>query len=161
MLASAVGAGLLVGAATGGTWRRLGEVRLRWMPIFVAAVALHIAAVLPIGAALERLAYVVSLWVLVAVAARNLPLPGAWLVVIGIGANALAITVSGGAMPVSSDAVAAAGARVPTDPLHQLTATPLALGDVIPVPVLGVYSLGDVVLALGVLVFIVWTMRGR
>ncbi len=160
MLASAVGAGLLVGLATRGSLHRLVEVRLRWLPLFVVAVGLRAVAVLPLGTEAQRFIYVVSLWALVAVAVVNLALPGAWLVAFGIGANALVVTTGGGAMPVSADAVAASGARPPQDALHQLATSPSPLGDIFPVPILGVYSVGDALLALGVFVLIVWTMRG-
>ncbi len=160
MLASAVAAGLIVGLATRGSWRRLAEIHLRWWPLFVLSVALRVLAALPIGAGGQHIAYIASLWGLVAVAARNLGLPGAWLVAAGMAANALVITASGGAMPVYADAVAVAGARPPQDALHRLTASPSPLGDVIPVPPFGVYSVGDVLLAVGVFVLIVWTMRG-
>ena len=63
-------------------------------------------------------------------------------------------------MPVSPDAVVAAGVRPPVDPLHSLTPNASLLGDIIPIPILGVYSVGDVLLAVGVFVLIVTTMRG-
>lgn len=160
MLASALVAGFVVGLGLGGSWRRLTEIRVAWWPLFIAAVGLRLLAALPAPVEVARIIYVASLWILLVVAARNIRLPGAWLVSAGIAANALVVSLSGGLMPVSTDALAAAGTRAPDDVLHGLTATPPPLGDVIPIPLLGVYSIGDVFLALGVFILIVWTMRG-
>jgi hypothetical protein len=160
MLASAVAVGLLVGLASGGNWRRLGDLRIRWWAIFLVAIGLRVAAGLLASTEVARAIYVVSLFALVAVAIRNLALRGAPLIAAGIAANAAVISMNGGAMPVSVDAIARAGVRAPSDPLHEVTASASPLGDVIPIPPLGVYSIGDVLLALGVFVLIVWTMKG-
>lgn len=160
MLASAVAAGLLVGLAARGSFRRLVEVPLRWWPLFLTAVALRGAAIVPLGADVQHALYLISLWSLLVVAVRNFLLPGAWLIAGGVGANAIVITITGGAMPVSLAATAAAGTRPPADPLHVVGDPTSPLGDIIPVPLLGVYSIGDILLAIGVFVLIVWTMRG-
>lgn len=160
MLASAVAAGFVVGLARGGNWRRLGDLRIRWWIVLLVAVALRAAAVVLPSPDVARLLYVISLLALVAVAIRNLALRGAPLIAAGIAANAVVISMNGGAMPVSADALVRAGVRAPTDPLHEVTASAPPLGDVIPIPLLGVYSIGDVLLALGVFVLIVWTMKG-
>src|SRR5213594_4101039 len=149
MLASAVGAGLLAGLALGGDVRRLATIELRWWRLFLLAIALRVLAVLPLGDDVQRVIYVVSLWSLFACIALNVRLPGARLAGLGVGLNAAAVSLAGGAMPVSPDAVVAAGVRPPVDPLHSLTPNASLLGDIIPIPILGVYSVGDVLLALG------------
>lgn len=160
MLASALVAGFVVGLGLGGSWRKLAAVRIGWWPLLVVAVALRLLAAVPIPVDVARAVYVASLWLLLAVAIRNLALPGAWLIASGIGANALVIGLSGGVMPVSTEALAQAGGRAPDVVLHRLTPTPPPLGDVLPIPPFGVYSVGDVLLAIGVFVLIVRTMRG-
>jgi hypothetical protein len=91
--------------------------------------------------------------------AANRRLPGAPLAALGIGLNAIAVSLSGGVMPVSPGAVAAAGVPPPADALHVLTPDAPPIADVIPIPMLGVYSVGDMLLALGVFILIVTTMR--
>lgn len=159
MLASALLAGIAVGLGTGGSWRRLAEIRIRWWPLLVAAFVLRLVAATPVSVDVARVLYVGSLWILVAVSVRNLLLVGAPLIAAGIAANALIITLSGGVMPVSTDALALAGGREPDVVFHRLTPSPSPLGDILPVPLLGVYSLGDVLLAVGVFILLVRTMR--
>lgn len=162
MLVSAVVAGLLVGLSLRGDLRRLAAVRVRWWPLFLAAVALRFLAWAPLGADPQHALYVASLWLLFGIALRNLALPGVRLAAIGTGLNALVITANGGAMPVWPDSVRLAGSPAPSDALHRVveSATAVALlGDVLPIPFLGTYSAGDVLLALGVFVLTVRTMK--
>lgn len=163
MLASSVGAGLVVGLLFRGDPRRLADLRIRWWPAFIAAVGLRALAAVPVGAELQRGVYLAGLWLLLAVAAANLALPGVIAIAAGIALNAAVITLNGGAMPVGSEAAAAVGFSPSADPLHRemdgATRLPL-LGDLIPFPLGGVYSVGDVVLSMGVFALIVRTMKG-
>lgn len=153
MLIGSVLLGLLAGLAARGDLRRLGMLRARWPQLFLAAVVLRLAAVTVLEGDPQRAGYVVALWLLAAVAVANLVLPGAALIGVGIGLNALVIALNGGAMPVSPSALAAAGATMPAGALHQAMdeGTRLwFLADVIPLAaVAGVYSVGDVLLAAG------------
>ena len=158
MLVSALLVGLLVGFVRGGRLQRLAELRPRWWPLFLLAIILRVAASFVLGDGAQWF-YTSSLWILALVALRNVALPGGWFMFAGVAANALVVSLNNGAMPVSRDAVQLAGSRFSADHLHQVVDAPPVLGDVIPVPVLGVYSLGDVLLAAGVFVLIVWTMK--
>ena len=162
MLISGVAAGILGGLIARGDPRRLAAVRVRWWPAFLLAVALRAIAGFPLGTEVQRAIYVLALWLLVAVALANLALPAAPGIVAGLTLNALVVTLNAGAMPVSASAALAATGRMPTDALHRELGpdAPLPfLADVLPVPLLGAYSIGDLVLALGVgaLIFRVMT----
>lgn len=162
MLISGVAVGIVGGLIARGDPRRLAAIRVRWWPTFLLAIGLRAVAAVPLGAEAQRASYLIALWLLVAVALANRSLPGAWAIAAGLALNALVITLGAGAMPVSTAAALAASGRVPTDALHRELGpdTPLPLlADVLPVPPLGAYSIGDLVLALGIaaLVFRVMT----
>ena len=162
MLISGVAAGLLGGLVARGDPRRLAAVRVRWWYAFLLAIGLRAVAALPLGTETQRAIYVVALWLLVAVALANLALPAAPAIAAGLMLNALVVTLNAGAMPVSTAAAQAATGGVPADALHRELGpdTPLPmLADVLPVPPLGAYSVGDVALAVGVaaLIFRVMT----
>ena len=162
MLVSAVIAGLLAGVLLRGDLRRLAALRVRGWPVFLAAVAVRLVATAPLGPDPQHALYVASLWLLFVVALVNVALPGARLAAVGIGFNALVVAASGGAMPVSVEAVRVVGNREPSDTLHRVaesTSSLQLLGDIIPVPFLGTYSVGDTLIALGVFVLIVRTMK--
>lgn len=103
----------------------------------------------------------------------NRHLSGVWLVAVGLGLNALVVAANG-AMPVSSSAVETAGAEALSDPRHvehgvhlrneemtKETHLPL-LSDVIPIPPFEkVVSLGDLVLAAGLLWAALSVVEGR
>jgi hypothetical protein len=159
MLASALVAGIVVGGALGGDVRRLGELRIRWLPLVVVGIALHLAALLPIAADAQHYFYVVSLWSLALASVRNFAQAGAGLMGAGIALNALVVTSSFGVMPVSAEALALSHTAPPADPLHVVAQESPVLADVIPLP-LGVYSPGDVLLACGAFLLVVSVMRG-
>lgn len=151
MLASAVALGVAAGWASGGRrLSRLGDLRLRWWPALVAAVALRLAA--PLLGDLSPAAYVVAFAAITVVALADRPLPGMSVIAAGATLNLIVVAANGG-MPVDGGALLVAGAAMPPDRLHvELTpATRLPqLADVIPAPIFrSVYSFGDVLLALG------------
>jgi Family of unknown function (DUF5317) len=149
----------------GGRLGALLEVRLRHVWAIYAALGLGIAATevpgLPerLRAALLVAAYPVGAVFLVA----NRRLPGMALVAFGGAMNLLAISVNGGVMPASPSALAGAGLAVYPSGFHNSAALPdprLAfLGDVffIPAswPLSNVFSVGDVLIGLGV----AWTLH--
>ena len=150
MLASAVALGLLAGFARGGSFARLGTLRIAWWPLLAVAVALRVAAGLLGDLAL--LAYFITFGGIIAVALANRSLPGTWLIAAGAALNLIAVAANG-AMPVSAEAIAAVGGAFPRDPLHTtLDASSRLpfLTDVIPFPVVRTaYSVGDVLIAAG------------
>jgi hypothetical protein len=159
LVAAVVLAALAVPLA-GGHLGALVEVRLRHVWAIFAALGLEIAAMelpgLPEGlrAALMVAAYPIGAVFL----AANWHLPGIPLVALGAALNLLAISVNGGVMPASPSALAGAGLGVDEPGFQNSTALAdprLAfLGDVFYLPaswpLSNVFSVGDVLIALGI-----------
>lgn len=151
MLASAVALGVAAGWLFGGRRiERLGELRIRWWPLLAAAVVLRATA--PFFGELSAVAYVLGFAGITAVALRDRQLRGMSFIAAGATLNAIVVAANGG-MPVDPAAVAAAGATMTNDRLHielgRETRLP-QLADVIPLAIYrSVYSVGDVLLALG------------
>lgn len=168
----AVLVGLVAGLVTGGSAARLGDLRLSWAPLIVLGMVVQVLLFSsPLGNALgdaAALAYLGSnVAVLVAVAA-NLAIRGLPLVLAGGVSNFAAIVANGGYMPVSVDALAAAGNvprmgysnSVPRDdavlaPLTDLFSMPSWI------PMANVFSVGDILIGVGVAVAVVAAMHGR
>jgi Family of unknown function (DUF5317) len=156
---------LAVAPLLGGRWSRLGALRLRWVAVFYAAFVLQLIA-FPVSAlpwrTPDRIAVVLWLasYSLFAVgAARNLRVAGVALVSVGMASNVAAIIANGGHMPALPAALRAAGLHfeqsrnsiaAPTPHLSWLVdrwAAPTW------VPWANVFSVGDVAIALGGVVF--------
>jgi hypothetical protein len=150
MLVSGLLAGLVLGVASGGNWRNLGTLDLRLWPALLAGVVGRAAAPLLGGLALS--ASIAGLLLVAFVAIVNRAMPGAWLIGLGAILNSAVILVNGG-MPVDPRALASSGKAPPSDGLHIILGpdTRLSfLADVLLVPVINnIYSVGDVVLAIG------------
>ncbi|MBI3522421.1 MAG: DUF5317 domain-containing protein [Chloroflexi bacterium] len=149
MLVSGVALGLFAGVAFGGDIRRLARLELRWTPVLFGALAIRLVGLfVPFSLWL----YVAALLATAAAAALNRHLPGALLIAAGSLLNAVVVVLNGG-MPIDPRAAEAASLTYPTDGLHvPLGARALLpfLTDVIPVPIVrGVYSVGDVLIAIG------------
>ena len=168
----AVLAGLAIGLLTGGSAERLGDLRFRWAPLIAIGMAGQVLLFSsPLGDAIGPVAPVVyvasNVAVLVAVG-RNLAIPGLPLVLIGGGANLVAIVANRGFMPVSPEALIAIG-RAPHDgysnsrlvddvvlgPLTDLFAMPPW------VPMANIFSIGDVLIGVGAAMAVVAAMHGR
>jgi len=150
MLVSGLVAGLILGLATGGDWRNLRRFDLKLWPGLIAGVIAR--ALAPFVGGLALVMSLTGLVLVALVAVVNRALPGAWLVVIGSLLNALVTLVNSG-MPVDPVALAASGKAAPADGLHVLlrsdTLLPF-LADVLLAPVVNnIYSVGDVLLAIG------------
>jgi hypothetical protein len=150
MLVSGVVAGFILGLASGGDWRRLGQLDLKLLPALVAAAVSR--AVAPFFGELALGISMLGLALIAVVALVNRALPGAWLVALGSMLNLLVISINGG-MPVEPGALTSAGKSLPNDGLHVLLAPGTRLGflaDVLLAPIVNnVYSVGDVLLAAG------------
>jgi hypothetical protein len=149
----------------GGRLGALAEVRLRRVWAIFVALGLEVVAVeLPwlsegLRSALMVAAYLVGALFL----AANWRVPGMPLIALGGALNLLAITINGGVMPASRSALIGAG--LPVDQPGFQNSTALAdpqlafLGDVFYVPaswpLSNVFSVGDIVIALGV----VWALH--
>ena len=167
----AIPIGVLIGLVWGGRLDRLSELRLRWAPIMLLGLAVQIVlfsdrvgpAVGDVGPAI----YVASTAAVFIAVLRNLATPGVWLIVVGAGCNLAAIVANGGSMPADSAALGSVGGLPPgytnsiiaTDPalrpLTDLFALPAWL------PFANVFSIGDVLIGVGVAVTIVLAMRRR
>jgi hypothetical protein len=143
-LALGVGAGL----AAGGKLERWAEVRLRWPWLVIAALFVREAVALTPLSRIPELRYVYVLFLLVLIGWtlwHAVRVPGIWLIAIGALMNLVVIAANDFRMPV---AAAYAGPLVVMG-----SDTRLAwLGDWIGIAggALGVYSVGDAVIAVGV-----------
>lgn len=166
----AVGLGVAIGLLAGGRLQRLAEVRLRWAPLALLGLAIQVALFA------DPLASVVGAWgppIYVASTAAvlgavlvNLRLAGLPVVALGAASNLAAIVANGGVMPVSAEALAALG--VPAGPgfsnSREVEAVALApLTDIFALPAwlpfANVFSVGDVLIGLGVAIALVAAMR--
>jgi hypothetical protein len=150
MLVSGLIAGFVLGLATGGNWRNLERFDLKLWPGLVAGVIAR--AISPFLGGLALIASIAGLLLVAVVAGVNRLVPGASLIALGSFLNAIVTVVNGG-MPVDPGALAASGKPAPSDGLHVLlgpgTVLPF-LADVLLVPLVNnIYSVGDVVLAVG------------
>ncbi len=150
-------AGVAAGMAAGGKLDHWAQVRLRWPWLVIAALFVREAVALTPLARIAglRFVYVAFLIVLIGWTLWHAPrIPGIWLIAVGALMNLVAIAANDFRMPVARDF---AGGLVRVGQAGQYTVmgpdTRLAwLGDWIGIAggALGVYSLGDVVIALGV-----------
>ena len=165
--------GLLIGVVSGGSAARLGRLRFRWGPVVMLGMAAQLLLFSsPVGDALGPAApavYMATNGVVLAAVARNLAIPGLALVLLGGAANLLAMIANGGYMPVGRAALEAMGRgpgsggysnsalldHVQLAPLTDIFAMPTWL------PVANVFSIGDVLIGLGVAIAIVAGMHGR
>lgn len=174
----AIAAAFLFAAAIGGDVRRLGELRVRFWGLLLAAFLLkggllllaarHVDEVLALSGPVN----VAVLVLLLAGVILNWDLPGARLFALGFVLNLAVILAFGGHMPVLvPDNVHNAGRAVAElgsgqDPVHVLLRDRSGLwflGDIIYVPALGrasLISLGDCFLAAGIVWLIIRTSRG-
>jgi hypothetical protein len=107
--------GLLIALVRGGDITQLARVpfRLGWLALLAVGVQLLIFsrwwAQSPVFSAWIPILYSLSLLVLIVMVAVNWRLPGLPVVGVGLLCNALAISLNGGRMPASVDALLAAG----------------------------------------------------
>ncbi len=168
----AVPLGLLAGRLLGGRLAGLAMMRFRWAWLAIGGLATQ---VILFGGAVDRLIgaagpalYVASTVVVLIAVLANLRLPGLPLVALGAASNLAAILANGGSMPADPGAYALAGLErgggfsnsVVTEtpalpPLTDIYALPDAF------PFANVFSIGDVLIGLGVVVVIAMGMRRR
>jgi hypothetical protein len=157
---------LLTVPITGGQLSRLGQLRLRHIWAVWASIALQL--VITVGgssvpatpaAAAHLASYALSAWCIWS----NRHLAGVWLVAAGGASNLLAIAANGGSMPATAWAWRTSGLDAVAD--GQFSNSAIAsgshlwfLGDVFAIPrgwpFANVFSAGDVVIVVGLLVFV-------
>ncbi len=163
-------AGLVAGLLLGGRIERLGDLGIRWAWLAVAGLVVQLVIFLtPAGDALGPLApwvYALSTAAILAVILVNLRVPGLALVALGAAGNLAAIVANGGYMPVSPQALASLGwEEAPGYSNSAATADPVLapLTDIFAMPswlpFANVFSVGDVLIAIGIAVTIALAMR--
>lgn len=165
----AIPIGIVVGYLLGGRLERLSHLRFRWAPLALLGLAAQVALFSDplaevVGDAGPPI-YVASTAAVLGAVLRNIGIPGIAIVALGACSNLVAIVANGGYMPADPDALASIGGVAPgysnssvvTDPAFG----PLTDIFVLPawVPFANVFSVGDVLIGLGVAVAIVVGMR--
>ncbi len=163
--------GISAGYLLGGRQEGLANIQFPWGWLAIAGLLVQVLlfaepVAATIGAAGTPIYLASTAAVLVAVL-RNLRIPGMPIVALGAASNLLAIVVNGGVMPTSPEAVAAlepeaagfSNSSVMTDPVLR----PLTDIFTLPpwVPFANVFSIGDVLIGLGVVMVIALGMRRR
>jgi hypothetical protein len=149
---------------TGGHLGRLAEIKLRWVPLVVAALAVQVV-VITIWPAMPHAiavgAHLATYLMLAAVVWVNRAVPGMVVIAIGAAANALAIAANDGTLPASARALRQAGIkpRVGFQNSGVLAHPHLAwLGDVMVtpswLPFRNMLSIGDLVLLVGAVILV-------
>lgn len=182
ILAAAVLCAVLIGLVRGGSLRQLGELPLRWGWVALVAFGLQIYLIYfpePVGQGLaswhvgilmlSNMLIFVVLW-------QNRRLAGVWMIGAGFLANFGVMLLNGGYMPITADALAQVGhsrnilsvetgsrVRATKDIVLPREATTLWwLSDIFvlppPFPIPSVFSLGDLMIALGAFWLIQQTM---
>ncbi len=167
----AIPIGIVAGVLLGGRLDRLADLRLRWAPL--AMLGLLVQVVLfadPVSAAVGDAApalYVASTAAVLAAVLRDTRVPGMAIIALGAASNLAAIVANGGYMPADPVALASvvelspgySNSVVVADPalrpLTDLYALPPAF------PLANVFSLGDVLIGIGIALVIVFAMRAR
>lgn len=168
----AIPAGILAGLAVGGRLGALTEFRFRWGALAVAGLLVQVVLFTETG---DKLAgdlgpalYVLSTLAVFVAVLRNVRLPGMAVVALGSISNLAAISANGGAMPADPGALAIAGldgagshtnsvvlANPALQPLTDIFAIPASW------PLANVFSIGDVLIGVGIVVVIAAAMRVR
>lgn len=166
----AVVIGLIAGFAVGGRLDGLGRIEFRWPWLaiggFFVQVLLFSAAVSSAVGSAGPPVYVASTAAVLVAVVRNVHIPGLVVVAVGAASNLLAIVSNGGFMPASPGAFASLGRSVDDGYTNSaIVASPAfePLTDVyaLPgwVPLANVFSVGDVLIAAGVVMVLVVGMR--
>jgi hypothetical protein len=169
----AIPLGIAIGYLMGGRLDRLGQLQFEWGWLAVVGLAIQIVLFSGFveagqGRGVGEAIYVASTGAVLVAVWRNLSVPGLPVVAVGAISNLAAIVANEGIMPTTAEALAAAGmgadegfsnsAVVPDPALAPLTdifALPPWL------PLSNVFSIGDVLIGLGIVVVIALGMRGR
>ena len=166
----AVAAGLLIGLLARGRLSGLARLEFEWAPLIALGMIIQVALFSdPIASSIGSAGppiYVGSSLLVLAAVCRNWSIAGMPIVALGAASNLVAIVANGGYMPASAAALAAQGREAPSvysnsayvaepalAPLTDIFAMPTWL------PLANVFSIGDVLIALGIAVAIVVAMR--
>lgn len=166
----AIPVGMLVGYLLGGRLDRLSSVRFRWAPLALLGLAVQVALFSdPLATTVGEAGppvYVASTAAVLVAVLRNLDIAGLPIVALGAASNLAAIVANGGYMPADPAALASIGGVAPGYSNSSVSADPALwpLTDLFAlpawIPFANVFSIGDVLLGIGVAVTIVAGMRG-
>lgn len=174
LLLYSIAAGLVLGRLAGGRLHNLERVRFHWWPLALGGLAVQL--VLFAGPVASRLGaeaagiYVLSTLAVLAALLRNLNLPGLPVIATGAVLNLVPVLANGGYMPSSPEAWLELTGSAAL-PVSHFTNVVLAapdtafaiLGDIFAfprqLPMATVFSVGDAVIAVGAVIFLVAAMR--
>jgi Family of unknown function (DUF5317) len=165
----AIPIGIAAGLLLRGSLEGLSNLQFRWPWLAVGGLIVQIVLFTKDGfdaaGSLAGPIYVLSTLAVFVAVLRNLALPGLPIVALGALANLAAIAANGGSMPADPGALALAG----LDPRSHTNSVVLAspalqpLTDIFAVPAwvpfANVFSVGDVLIALGIAIAIAASMR--
>jgi lipoprotein signal peptidase len=164
--------GLVVGRVAGGRLGNLAELEFRWWPLAVGGLIVQLILFSPLAEGIGSagpVAYVGSTALVGIAVARNvLENPRFALVAAGALSNLVAIVANGGYMPVTPDALAASGRTAAAGYSNSLASSRPAVDLLVDrfalppnLPFSNVFSVGDVLIAIGIMLVIVGVMRSR
>ncbi len=167
----AIPVGIVAGLLLGGKLDRLADLRLRWAPLAVLGLLIQVALFTDsVSAAVGDLApaiYVASTAAVLVAVLRDVRVPGMAVIALGAASNLAAIVANEGYMPADPAALASVVELSPgysnsvivadpaLRPLTDLYALPPAF------PFANVFSVGDVLIGIGIALVIVFAMRRR
>ncbi|MFO7532245.1 MAG: DUF5317 domain-containing protein [Candidatus Limnocylindrales bacterium] len=174
LLLYSIAAGLLLGRLAGGRVRNLERVRFAWWQLALAGLAVQLflfADIIQERVGAEGpVIYVLSTVAVLAALLRNVRLPGLPILATGGILNLVVILANGGYMPSSPDAWLELTGMAAIPVAHYSNVVLIGpdtllpfLGDVFvfprPLPMATAFSVGDAIIALGAIVFLVTAMR--
>jgi len=168
----AIPIGIVAGLVARGHLDNLSRFRFRWAGLALAGLAVQLVLFTRFGDALAGsfgpAIYVASTAGVLLAVLRNIRIPGMAIVALGSVSNLAAVTANGGFMPASAEALATAGLDGPgshtnsvvlenpvLEPLTDIFALPAWM------PLANVFSIGDVLIGVGLVIVIVAVMRGH
>ncbi len=167
-----VAAGIVVGLILGGRVDGLADLRIRLAWLAIAAFGVQVVLFLPgVGDALGAVApaiYLASTLAILGVMLANVRIPGVALMAAGAVCNLAAILANGGSMPASPGAAASLGWTETAGYSNSIVRPDAALAPLTDVfalpawlPFANVFSVGDVLIAVGLAIAVAAAMRRR
>jgi hypothetical protein len=168
----AIPIGIALGLLAGGRIEGLVQLRFRWAALAVAGLLVQVVLFTPLGDGiagdLGPAVYLASTAAVFVAVLRNLRMPGMAIAAVGALSNLVAIAANGGSMPADPGALALAGFEGPGEHTNSVVLAEPALRPLtdifaLPswVPLANVFSIGDVLIGVGVAIAIVAAMRRR
>ena len=168
----AIPVGIAAGLVVRGRIDALGDFRFLWGGLAVAGLIVQVVLFTQAGDALAGgfgpALYILSTLAVFAAVLRNVRVPGMAIVALGSISNLAAITANGGAMPADPRALVMAGLGGPGSHTNSVVLADPALRPLTDIfaipaswPLANVFSVGDVLIGLGIAIVIAAAMRRR